>query len=150
MSNTYYYNHTSKLPAVQMGYLPMASLAITMDGDKLKYGIAICHNQDNFSRKAGRAIAQARAENGFGVMPIPTADLIAKKDYTYEEWQKHVCLKALYNLTESLLLKSRKWRKRLEKWNKTGNAESIGQFLNQGKRGSTTVPVVAMYTNKGV
>src|ERR1044072_6742250 len=140
-TSTYYYNHTSKHGLAKLGYIPLASLAVKLDGDKIKYGISICHSEDNFSRKVGRVVAQARAENGFGEMPIPEAH----KDTD----PKEICLKALYNRTTSLTAKPRRWKKRLNQWNKAGNSKNLSKFLNPNLSQETRTPISAIYTNIG-
>ncbi len=104
-----YYAHTTKLPIVKEGYVPPATIAITMVGGIFRYGISICSRYDNFSKKSGREIAENRLNNYFGSLPIP--ELLRSLP------EKQACLSQLYNLTASVVVKNRKWKKRITKFN---------------------------------
>lgn len=104
-----YYNHTTKLRIVKKGYVPAATIALKMEDGKFKYGVAICSKYDNYSRKYGREIAENRLNQGFGEMEIPAP----LKDLPEQE----ACLAQLYNIVQSVVLKNRKWKRRVTKFN---------------------------------
>lgn len=113
-----YFNHTTKLDVVKFGLVPAATIALTKVDDKFYYGVSICSKYDNFSKKFGREVAQNRLEQGFGVLEVP--------DIVKELPEKQQCLAMLYNLSATIVLKNRKWKKKITKFN-------LGQKLPQGK-----------------
>lgn len=104
-----YFSHTSKMLGVKMGVLPLATIAIQRIGDEFHYGVAICSKYDNFSRKYGREIAENRLNQGFGIIPVPSP--------LQDLPEKEACLTQLYNLVESVVLKGRKWKRRVTRFN---------------------------------
>jgi hypothetical protein len=108
MSKTFF-SHTSKLEITKLGIVPVATIALKKVGDEFHYGVAICSRFDNFSKKSGREIAENRLNQGFGKLPVP------KVLSGYSE--KEACLAQLYNLVTSVVVKNKKWKKRITKFN---------------------------------
>ena len=104
-----YFNHTTKLEVVKLGLVPAATIALTKVGDKFHYGVAICSRFDNFSKKDGREVAENRLKQGFGELEIPAP----LKDLS----EKEQCLNMLYNLAATVVVKNRKWKKKVTKFN---------------------------------
>lgn len=104
-----YFNHTTKLEVVKLGLVPAATIALTKVGDKFYYGVAICSRYDNFSKKFGREVAENRLKQGFGELEIPAP----LKDLS----EKEQCLNMLYNLAATVVVKNRKWKKKVTKFN---------------------------------
>lgn len=112
-----YYNHTSKLEAVKAGFAPAATIALQKVGNNFIYGISICSAYDNFSKKYGREIATARMEKGFKITPIPES-LLKEVESLGAEEEKAMCLAFLYQLAYSVTTKSRRWKKKITRFNK--------------------------------
>ena len=104
-----YFNHTTKLHWVKMGLIPAVTIALTKVDDKFHYGIAICSKYDNFSKKHGREIAENRLKQGFGEVEVPKTLLGLS--------EKEQCLTMLYSLATSVVVKNKKWKKRVTKFN---------------------------------
>lgn len=104
-----YFNHTTKLSVVKQGYVPAATIALTKVGNQFHYGVAICSRYDNFSKKYGREVATARLEQNFGVLDVPKP----MEGLT----EKEQCLNMLYSLAASVVIKNKKWKKRVTKFN---------------------------------
>jgi hypothetical protein len=94
---------------VKLGLVPAATIALTKVGDKFHYGVVICSRYDNFSKKFGREVAENRLKQGFGVLDIP-APIQGLSE-------KEQCLNMLYNLAASVVVKNKKWKKRVTKFN---------------------------------
>lgn len=116
MSRTYY-NHTSKFEIVKEKIVPASTIALQRVGDTFHYGIAICSKFDNFSKKAGREIAENRLNQGFGTLPVPETLLAVP--------ERESCLYMLYNLTKSIIIKNKKWKRDLTRFNETGNRKGV-------------------------
>jgi hypothetical protein len=43
-----------------------ATIALQIIGKEIHYGVAICSEEDNFNKKEGRELAEARMRSGFG------------------------------------------------------------------------------------
>ena len=119
-----FFTHTTKSALVKEKIVPAASIAIRRDGNMFYYGIAICSKYDNFTKKGGREIAENRLKEGFGALEVPTPLLNLP--------ERESCLAQLYNLAASTLVHSRKWKRKVTKFNlaqKTGakviNIEAI-------------------------
>jgi hypothetical protein len=78
-------------------------------GDKFNYGVSICSKYDNFSKKSGREIAENRLQQGFGVMDVPKPIINMP--------ERESSLEQLYNLVASVVVKNKKWKKRITKFN---------------------------------
>lgn len=119
MSQTFF-THTTKLDVVKDGLVPAATIALKKVGNKFHYGVAICSKYDNFSKKFGRETAEGRLNQEFGVLdiPAPLRDLP----------EREACLIQLYNLAASVVVKSKKWKKRVTKFNLAQNAG--GKVIN--------------------
>ena len=113
-----YFNHTTKLEVTKLGIVPAATIALTKVGDKFHYGVSICSRYDNFSKKHGREVAENRMKQEFGVLEIPAPLSNAT--------EKEQCLTMLYNLAASVVIKNKKWKKKVTKFN-------MGQKLPQAK-----------------
>jgi hypothetical protein len=108
MSKVYYY-HTTKLKPVKRKQVPASTIALKKVGDKFYYGISICSRQDNFSKKFGRETAELRMNSGFGILDVPKA---------FSDLSDHeACIAQLCNLAASTVLKNRKWKKKITKFN---------------------------------
>lgn len=112
-----YFNHTTKLEAVKKGLAPAATIALRREGNEFHYGITICSRYDNYNKAQGREIALARLEQGFYKTTIPS-DLALIESKIGE---KEMCLTFLYQLSASVTMKSRKWRKRITRFNMERN-----------------------------
>lgn len=108
-----YFNHTTKQRAVKLKLAPAATIALKREGNDFVYGITICSRYDAFSKKAGREIAEARLNQGFKRTPIPQTLLNFEK----EAGEKKMILAFLYELSASVSIKSRKWKKRITRFN---------------------------------
>jgi hypothetical protein len=104
-----FFTHTTKLDIVKAGVVPAATIAIKRVGNKFHYGVAICSKFDNFSKKYGREVAENRLNQEFGILdiPAPLANLS----------EREATLAQLYNLAASVVVKSKKWKKRVTKFN---------------------------------
>lgn len=121
MSKTFFM-HTTKTPPVKEKFVPAASIALKRVGDKFHYGVAICSKYDNFSKKYGREIAESRMNQGFAVMDVPKPLLNLD--------EKVSCLAQIYNISASLVVKNKKWKKRVAKFNIEQNNGAKIVFLN--------------------
>lgn len=108
-----YFNHTTKQRLVKMGLVPATTIALKREGKEFHYGVSMCSRGDNFNKEQGRKIAETRMEQGFRRTTIP-ADLLALEEQIGE---KGMCLAFLYVLTESLVVNSRRWKKRITRHN---------------------------------
>lgn len=61
-----FYLHTEPLEPAVPSWGPRATVAVSMVGDSIFWGIAICSDNDNFERAKGRELAAQRMQNGFG------------------------------------------------------------------------------------
>jgi len=104
-----FFTHTTKLDIVKDGLVPAATIAIKKVGNKFHYGVAICSKYDNFSKRYGREVAENRLNQGFGVLDIPSP----LKDVE----DRPATLAQLYNLAASVVVKNKKWKKRITKFN---------------------------------
>ncbi len=121
-----YYNHTTRLEVTKRGIVPACTIALTKRGNKFIYGVSICSKYDNFSKKFGREVAEGRLQQEFGTMDVPKV----LQDLT----EKEACLQQLYNLTTSVVLKNKKWKRKVSSFNK---ANKIGKIITM----DTTRPV---------
>lgn len=110
-----YYSHTTKLEAVKLGLAPAATIALQKVGNNFIYGVSVCSAYDNFSKTHGREIATARMEKGFKITPIPK-DLLKVVDEP-GLGEKAMCLAFLYQLAYSVTTRSRKWKKKITRFN---------------------------------
>lgn len=101
--------HTSRLEITKFGIAPACTIAIRKEGSEFRYGVAICSKQDNFSRKFGRELATERLEQGFGTL-VAHEEL---KNMTDKEAIKF----HLYNLVESIVLNTRRWKGKVTRFN---------------------------------
>lgn len=108
-----YFNHTTKQIPVKMGLAPAASIAIKKEGDFFVYGITICSKYDSFSKKEGRERALGRLNEGFRKTAIPT-ELVK---FGQENGEKRMILTFLYQLSASVSANSRKWKKKITRFN---------------------------------
>lgn len=108
MSKTYY-NHTNRSEKIKSGTNKPATLAISRIGNYFYYGIVLCSKYDNFDKKIGRTLAEKRMNNIFGLMEVP--------EHLKSLSEKDSCLKQLYNLTESVLQKEKKWKSKITRYN---------------------------------
>jgi hypothetical protein len=108
-----YFNHTTKLPSSKLGLSPAATVALRREGDNFVYGVAICSQYDNYSKKYGREIALNRLEQRFRVTPIP-AELLKLEA---EVGEKRMCLAFLYQISGSIAAKGRSWKRKVTKFN---------------------------------
>lgn len=118
-----YFNHTTKLRVVKEGYVPAATIALKRVGDKFHYGVAICSKYDNFSKKLGREVAINRMEQGFGVLEVPKPLI--------ELSENEACLSQLYNIAASVVLKNKKWKKKITKFNKLAKIVNLPNIENK-------------------
>lgn len=109
MSKVYYF-HTTKLEPVQVGIWPRATIALKKEGDQIKYGVSICSEDDQFTKKTGREISEHRLNNGFGVMPVPT--------HLKDEDDHDICMTILVELSATVVARARKWKRKVTKFNK--------------------------------
>lgn len=119
MSKVYFF-HTTKLDLVKTFKLPGATIALKRVDDTFHYGISICSKYDNFSKKYGREIAQSRLERGFGIIQVPKV----VKDFPEQEGS----LKQLYQLATTVATRTKKWKKRIAKFNKA--EQTVGRLVN--------------------
>lgn len=62
-----FYLHTEPLLNLRGRILGnRATIACKTDGQTIKFGYAICSEDDNFSKEKGRKLAEERMNNGFG------------------------------------------------------------------------------------
>lgn len=108
-----YINHTTKQELVKARIVPAATIALKREGNNFVFGVAMCSKYDNYSRKAGREIAEARMNQGFKTTAIPETLLKVES----EIGEKNICLAFLYQLSASITAKSRKWKKKITKFN---------------------------------
>lgn len=113
-SKVYYY-HTSKLEIVKRGYVPAATIALRKEGDKFTYGVAICSQDDNFSKKYGRNLATARLECKFGESEV--------KGNLKDLPEHDACMQLLFSLAESVVLRTKRWKKKISKFNNSRHEE---------------------------
>ena len=116
MSRTYY-NHTSKFQVVKEKVVPASTIALKREGNFFYYGIAICSKFDNFSKKIGREIAENRRKEGFGELEIPENLLGVPEEES--------CLYMLYNMTKSVIIKNKKWKRDITRYRETGNRRGV-------------------------
>lgn len=112
-----YYYHTSKLLATKHKVVPPCTIAVQKDGDLIKYGIAICSKHDNFSRKTGREISEARLNLNFG--HIEVAKIMTKNGQLEDVTDEQLLFKVLWSLVSSIVKKNKKWKSKLTKFNKS-------------------------------
>lgn len=108
-----YFNHTTKQDLVKMGLVPAATIALKREGNNFIFGIAMCSKYDNYSKKTGREVAENRLNQGFRTTPIPEGLLKLET----EIGEKNMCLAFLYQLSASVTAKSRKWKRKITKFN---------------------------------
>ncbi len=122
MSKIYYF-HTTKLEVTKQGIAPACTISLKMSDDKnyFQYGVAICSKYDNFSKKYGREVADNRLNQGFGIIKVPKI-IINDEDFTEHE----ACIGQLYNLVLSVVKKTKKWKKKITRFN-------LEQILNKNK-----------------
>jgi hypothetical protein len=108
-----YYNHTTKQTPVKMGLATPATIALKRDGNDFVYGVTICSKYDSFSKKLGREMAEARLNQGFRRTTIPV-ELLSLET---ELGEKQMCLAFLYQLSASVTANSRKWKKKVTRFN---------------------------------
>lgn len=108
-----YYNHTHTLPPVREGLRPAATIALKRVGNDFHYGIAICSKYDNFSKKYGRKVAEERLEKKFRISSIPK-DLLSHEEQLGEQG---IILIFLYQLAKAVTINSKKWKKKVTKFN---------------------------------
>ena len=106
-----FYNHTSKNPLVKSGYETPATIAVSLsdDGKTINYGVSICNECDNFQKARGRNIAEIRLNHNFGSIKVPSHMLALP--------EKQKCLSFLYNISQGLVIRQRKWRDRVSSFN---------------------------------
>lgn len=126
MSKTYF-NHTSKLEITKRKLVPNCTLAIQRVGDSFWYGVTICSKYDNFCKATGRKIAEQRLIEGFGVMKVP--EIIKNLN------EKQSYLAQLYNLTYSVITKTRRWKGRITRFNMEGLKLKESNSQNKEKEG---------------
>lgn len=120
-----FFNHTTKHDLVKDGHSPKATIAVALSPDEqsIKYGISICSRMDNFSKVKGREQAQKRLENSFGVIEIPRE--------LKGESQRKKCLTMLYRISASVVMRGRKWKRKVTSYN-TSKAESVKSEVVNG------------------
>jgi hypothetical protein len=118
-----YFSHTTKLGIVKSGYSPAATVAIKKEGDKFYYGVSICSKYDNFSKKYGRRVAEERMNQEFGVLEIPKP--LQDLD------DRQASLHQLYNIVASVVLKPKKWKKKVTKFNMTAKVVKMDNPENK-------------------
>lgn len=116
-----YYNHTTKQLGVKFGVIPPATIALVREGNNFKYGVTICSKYDNFQKKTGREIAENRMKQGFRTTPVPASLLELEK----EIGEKAANLTFLYQLSSSVSLHTRKWKKKITKFNHQLKTETV-------------------------
>lgn len=114
-----YYLHTSKSPFVKAGVVPPATIALKMENGIFTYGVSICSKHDNFSKKYGREIAENRMKQEFAKIEVP------KVLSTVSE--KQACILQLHNLAATLIVKNKKWKKRVTAFNLTHKKVELPQ-----------------------
>ena len=112
MSKTYF-AHTTKSELVKAGVVPAATIALKREGNVFIYGITICSKYDNFSKKSGREIAENRMNQEFGKIEVPTPLLLVP--------ERESCLAQIYNLAASTIVHTKKWKRRVTKFNLSQN-----------------------------
>lgn len=112
MSKTFF-THTTKLEVVKNKLVPASTIAIKKVGERFHYGVAICSKYDNFSKKYGREVAEKRLNEGFGALDVPAP----LKNVN----EKEAILAQLYNLAASVVVKNKKWKRRITKFNQNQN-----------------------------
>lgn len=108
-----YFNHTTKNEAVKQRLVPPATIALKRVGNTFHYGVAICSMNDNYDKAQGRAIAEQRMEEGFRVTAIP--EELLKIESVVGECA--MTRSFLYQISTSLVVNSRRWRKKVTRFN---------------------------------
>ncbi len=132
MSQTYY-NHTSKFQVVKDKIIPASTIALKKEGNVFHYGISICSKLDNFSKSAGREIAENRMNSGFGTLDVPESLRGVPP--------REACLYMLYNMTKSVIIKNKKWKRDITRFNQTGSRKGVemGKLVDMKASGSVTL-----------
>lgn len=94
-----------------------ATIALKKEGDKYKYGIAICSVDDNFNKHFGKMLAEKRLQRGFGEIPVAKLAEFTK-DKNSEETK---ALRVLSQLKNTVQQKLPKYKRKLEEWQKNQN-----------------------------
>lgn len=89
-----------------------ATVAVKLDNDKIKYGVAICSPVNAFNKKEGRKLAEERMNNNFGSIKLNKALSNFDND--------KITLEILNNITDSVYRNYSKYKKRIEQFNKKG------------------------------
>ena len=102
--NKIYFQHTSKFLTTKAKFSLPSTIALKKVGNVFLYGVSICGEGDNFSKKIGRELAEKRLLESFGRIEVP------KRWETMSEEKQ--CLRMLRNISISLI-DSRKYKERL-------------------------------------
>lgn len=90
-----------------------ATIALQKVGNDIHYGIAVCSEEDNFMKKEGRAMAEARLKSGYGKY---TLDKDSVASFAIEFQDEHeVCLYLLRNMANSVAKDIRKTQQKIGK-----------------------------------
>lgn len=99
------------------------TIALSIDGNKIRYGLAMCSHKDNFCKRIGRKLAELRMDLGYRVFEWnnPNNKLkLDKKNTTIEvsiENERDFAIALLRRLAKSISENPKKFKRKLSEFN---------------------------------
>ena len=113
-----FYLHTPpecKIGSVCFGSRATIACKIDESQNIIKYGIAICSNDDNFSRKKGRELSTERLNNGFKSTSVDKIKRMFKNPNNPLITPEDVLMEFANNLSKSIQKDYDKYKRKINK-----------------------------------
>lgn len=89
------------------------TIALQKIGNEIHYGISVCSEDDNFNKKEGRAMAEARLKGGYGQYTLDKDSVVRFAAEFHDDHE--LCLYLLRNMANSVARDIRKTQQRIGK-----------------------------------